>query len=160
VWPGENLTTFGKTLFPPTSGSQETCFDISVNFYQTSAPYRIIYSHFCEDVTSHTEMTKFLKKLSTFFKPKSVLPTQNVAVTPTTDPATTNLHFDTIPRKLANRVRARGWMLPNSTWHSVTRRKFVTMSANVTLISFDRRGGRLQVSPCEICDGKSGNTNA
>jgi hypothetical protein len=82
---------------------------MSVNFYQTSAPYRITYSHFRKDVTSHTEMTtKFLEKTSTFLKPKSVLSTQKVAVTPTTDPATTNRHFDTIQRKFANRVYARG----------------------------------------------------
>jgi hypothetical protein len=53
-------------------------------------------------------MTKVLKKLSTFLKPKCLLPTQNVAVAPTTDPATTNPHFDTIQRKLASRVHALG----------------------------------------------------
>jgi hypothetical protein len=59
-------------------------FNMSVNFYQTSAPYCIMDSHFCEDVTSHTYMTQFLKKLSTFLNQKVYY---LLKITLTTDPA-------------------------------------------------------------------------
>jgi hypothetical protein len=51
-----------------------------------------------------------------------------------------NPHFDTIQRKLAHRDHARCWMLPNSAWHGVTRREFVTLNVNVTINSFDSGG--------------------
>jgi hypothetical protein len=70
---------------------------MSVNFYQTSAPYCIVDSHFCEDVTSHTDMTQFLKNLSTFLIQKVYY---LLKITLTTDSTTSNPHFDTIQKNL------------------------------------------------------------